>query len=435
MKGIAVNLQATVAEDGSFAGESGSKFMDLLIARGFKPTGVHELWNCHGHSGCAVVDFSKDWSGFADALSFEYAYKEDSHGKEEWFSKSEEKSGVYCWVARADDYNLGDVIGEHLRNIGDLIKISDKVEAQIYDGSNALLVAEIMDLRRELAEQKEENDELINLLFQKERISSMELQDAHKELVLGFSEMSGRYGDIGVKRMGELDTRPFFEAMKIKYGEQDAEDRAFEICSLWKEYLRDPGQLQEVVDDEDTKLKKLKKDVGEGAYNAVAKALVEMNEYNPSGRFLVNNDDFVVWPVKGIAVNLQTMAAEDGSFVGESGSKFRDVLIARGFNPTGVHVFGDSGCAVVDFTKDWSGFADALSFEYACKEDNHGKKEWFAELGEKSGIYCWIARADDYTSDNVVGEHLRKIGDLKKISDKVIEERQRKEKLIKYFEL
>ncbi|KAJ4825291.1 hypothetical protein Tsubulata_012517 [Turnera subulata] len=148
-----------------------------------------------------------------------------------------------------------------------------------------------------------------------------------------------------------------------------------------------------------------------------------------------NNDDFVVWPMKGIAVNLQTGVAEDGSFVGESGSKFRDVLIARGFNPTGVHVFGHSWCAVVDFTNDWPGFADALSFEYAYKEDNHGKKEWFAESGEKSGIYCWVARADDYNSDNVIGEHLRKIGDLTKVSDKVIEERQRKVKLIKYFEL
>lgn len=46
--------------------------------------------------------------------------------------------------------------------------------------------------------------------------------------------------NIGVKRMGELDTRPFVEAMKMKYNEADAEDRASELCSLWEEYLKDP---------------------------------------------------------------------------------------------------------------------------------------------------------------------------------------------------
>ncbi|KAJ4849311.1 hypothetical protein Tsubulata_019113 [Turnera subulata] len=403
MKGIAVNLQTGVAEDGSIVGESASKFQDALIARGFKPYGVHVLLNNHGHSGCAVVDFTKDWSGFADALSFEYAYTEDNHGKKEWFAESGEKSGVYCWVARADDYNSDNIIGEHLRKIGDLKKISDKlieererqekliknfelelegnkrrleemvrryeetvkipvvveekdkllvqtynedhfrkisnhyekvesqlvgqreklelhekelakfqarfendrkmlaeekekVEAQVYDGRDALLVAENEDLRKQMAEQKEEKDELIDLLVRKEHMSNIELQDARKELVMGFCEISGRYGDIAVKRVGELDTRPFLAAMKIKYGEQDAEDRASEICSLWEELLRDlgwhpfkritiAGQLQEVVDDEDEKLKKLKTDIGEGAYNAVANALMELNEYNPSGRY------------------------------------------------------------------------------------------------------------------------------------------------------
>lgn len=45
---------------------------------------------------------------------------------------------------------------------------------------------------------------------------------------------------IGVKRMGELDGKPFLEAMKRKYREEEAEDRAMELCSLWEEYLKDP---------------------------------------------------------------------------------------------------------------------------------------------------------------------------------------------------
>lgn len=46
---------------------------------------------------------------------------------------------------------------------------------------------------------------------------------------------------IGVKRMGELDSKPFHEAMRKKYDESQADERAVELCSLWEEYLRDPG--------------------------------------------------------------------------------------------------------------------------------------------------------------------------------------------------
>lgn len=46
---------------------------------------------------------------------------------------------------------------------------------------------------------------------------------------------------IGVKRMGELDVKPFHIAMKRKYNADEADERATELCSLWDEYLRDPG--------------------------------------------------------------------------------------------------------------------------------------------------------------------------------------------------
>lgn len=58
-------------------------------------------------------------------------------------------------------------------------------------------------------------------------------------LLQGIKEISCR-ANVGVKRMGELDIRPFLEAMKIKYNNEDAEDRASELCSLWEEYIRDP---------------------------------------------------------------------------------------------------------------------------------------------------------------------------------------------------
>lgn len=45
--------------------------------------------------------------------------------------------------------------------------------------------------------------------------------------------------------------------------------------------------LQEIIDAEDEKLKRLKNDFGNEVYEAVTTALMEMNEYNPSGRYAV----------------------------------------------------------------------------------------------------------------------------------------------------
>lgn len=46
--------------------------------------------------------------------------------------------------------------------------------------------------------------------------------------------------------------------------------------------------IQELVDDEDEKLKGLKKELGDEVYKAVTSALIEINEYNPSGRYITS---------------------------------------------------------------------------------------------------------------------------------------------------
>ena len=59
----------------------------------------------------------------------------------------------------------------------------------------------------------------------------------------------------------------------------------FRITVLLSSASNGVGWLQEVVDEEDEKLKKLKGEWGEEVHNAVKTALEEMNEYNASGRY------------------------------------------------------------------------------------------------------------------------------------------------------
>nr|XP_043633850.1 protein INVOLVED IN DE NOVO 2 [Erigeron canadensis] len=154
-------------------------------------------------------------------------------------------------------------------------------------------------IHKNLREKEEELDDLESLnqtLVVQERKSNDELQDARKELIEGLKELS-KSSHIGVKRMGELENKPFLDAMKRKYGDMDAEDRASELCSLWEEYLRDPnwhpfkvvnvnGISQRIIDENDDKLKGLKRELGEDVYKAVATALTEINDYNPSGAYI-----------------------------------------------------------------------------------------------------------------------------------------------------
>ncbi|KAF5467317.1 hypothetical protein F2P56_017151 [Juglans regia] len=481
--GIVVNIPTRRTDEGRYVGESGSKMRDELKSRGFNPIRVHPLWNFRGHSGSAVVEFHKDWPGLHNAMSFERAYEADHHGKKDWYAKNSQKSGLYAWVARADDYHSTEIVGDHLRKIGDVRTISEIMEEEarkqdklisnltstielknrhvkemeercsqtsvslrnLIEEKDKLLQAYNEDIRkrqmsardhfqrifndhekiklqleshkkelevrgielekrdahnenesRKLAEEIEKNairnsslqlasleqekadvnvlklaedqkrqkeklhnriillekqldakqaleleieglrgqlnvmkhmgdDEDVEVLIKveavlkqlrekegeldhlealnqalivQERKSNVELQDARKELISGLNEIAG-HGDIGVKRMGELDNKPFHQAMKRKYNEDEADERASELCSLWEEYLKDPdwhplkitmveGKHQNVIDAEDDKLKGLRNELGDEVYKAVTTALMEINEYNPSGRYITS---------------------------------------------------------------------------------------------------------------------------------------------------
>ncbi|XP_034689176.1 factor of DNA methylation 4-like [Vitis riparia] len=181
------------------------------------------------------------------------------------------------------------------------------------------------EIQEKLKEKEEELDDLEaqnQALVVKERKSNDELQEARKEIISYFKGRSGR-AFIAVKQMGDLDTKPFQKAMKRKYSREEANEKALELCSLWEQNLTDSswhpfkvitdkgnrktvfcsiflnvynimnGLLldvvtQEIIDEEDERLKDLQNEYGDEVYMAVTDALKEMNEYNPSGRYVVS---------------------------------------------------------------------------------------------------------------------------------------------------
>lgn len=46
--------------------------------------------------------------------------------------------------------------------------------------------------------------------------------------------------------------------------------------------------FQQVIDVEDEKLKGLRNELGDEVYKAVTTALMEINDYNPSGRYIIS---------------------------------------------------------------------------------------------------------------------------------------------------
>ncbi|KAJ0746172.1 hypothetical protein HanOQP8_Chr05g0174471 [Helianthus annuus] len=150
------------------------------------------------------------------------------------------------------------------------------------------------DLR--VKEEELEDLEFLNQSLKvKERISNDELVESRKELIYGLSGNTS-HARVFVKRMGELDEKPFIAAAKrhcsnkregLKYGER--------VASVWENHLRDTswhpfkvitveGSRKEILDEEDEKIASLKNEYDKDVYDAVVTALNELNKYNPSGR-------------------------------------------------------------------------------------------------------------------------------------------------------
>ncbi|CAH9109173.1 unnamed protein product [Cuscuta epithymum] len=154
--------------------------------------------------------------------------------------------------------------------------------------------------------------------------------------------------------------------------------------------------------------------------------LPPVNPLHPSALSRLNDESFV-WPWKGIVANVP-IQYKDGKFIGESGQKLKEELVAKGYNPVKVQPLwsskGHSGFTIVEFARDFSGFENAMAFGREFELDKHGKLEWTSGKRDDK-LFAWIAGRDDYNAPGIIGHYLKKNGDLKSISE-IQNENQRK---------
>ncbi|KAK2637489.1 hypothetical protein Ddye_032281 [Dipteronia dyeriana] len=183
-------------------------------------------------------------------------------------------------------------------------KLQNQKPTESYSNLNAQMTA-LRDQLEEKTETLQYLECLNRTLTLKESMSNQELQDARKESISSLQDMLSSLTTFSIKRMGEVDRTSFLQACSLKFPDGDWEEMSARLCSSWEEYVKDPhwhpfktivykGNLQEIIDDDEEKLKDLGNEYGEVVYEAVTNALLEMNEYNPSGRYVVPE----VWNLK-----------------------------------------------------------------------------------------------------------------------------------------
>ncbi|OMO90895.1 hypothetical protein COLO4_18777 [Corchorus olitorius] len=183
------------------------------------------------------------------------------------------------------------------------IKMQEVVDTM--RGPNEEEMQKMKAMEEELKERLEALDDsgsMNQVLFVKERQINEELQAARKEMIAGFDGHAGgrvtRPTAIGVKKMGEIDSKAFQIAYKKKYPGNEEMVEAVMHCTKWQQNIQDSGwhpfkvvekngKPEGVLDEDDEKLKELKEELGGEVYDIVVTALKELNEYNPSGRYPV----------------------------------------------------------------------------------------------------------------------------------------------------
>ncbi|MED6219117.1 hypothetical protein PIB30_032958 [Stylosanthes scabra] len=180
-------------------------------------------------------------------------------------------------------------------------ELQDQSHVESDEGSAENLNTAIATFRNQLKDKMEYLEKVENLnsfLVVKEQEYKQELIDARKESIDSLQDVFSCRSQLRIKRMGELDPKPFQDSCSQKYSNGPWQEISAMLCSSWEDNLKNSawhpfkitevnGILQKIIDENDEKLKLLRDEHGEVVYKAVTEALMEIEEYNSSGRYTV----------------------------------------------------------------------------------------------------------------------------------------------------
>ncbi|XP_042465294.1 factor of DNA methylation 1-like isoform X2 [Zingiber officinale] len=194
--------------------------------------------------------------------------------------------------------------------MGNLQRTARDTTRKIFE-ENEKLKAELELTRKEvesqskkLEAQNEDRRKKLDDEKQKVEVAAMLQKETEEEVLRliekqkGLEDLLTGHTLIGIKRMGELDVKAFQNVARKKFKSEEADIKAAELCSSWQEEMKNPswhpfkivvtnGKEEEFLVEDDPKLKKLWIEYGDDVCNAVKTALQELNEYCPTGKYVV----------------------------------------------------------------------------------------------------------------------------------------------------
>ncbi|XP_022764269.1 factor of DNA methylation 5-like [Durio zibethinus] len=173
--------------------------------------------------------------------------------------------------------------------------IEEQRKSKLASQNSEKLHQEFESLRNELEmtverldkQEAQHDQELKNLMLREDKLKAQSSMNSDYALIVQLDDLKKELDEkdfwssqtkIEIKRMGEVDPRPFKDACMRKFS-GDWELNSTELCSLW--------QSLETIYCEDIMLKELRSEWGDEVCKAVSNALLEMNDYNGSGRYIV----------------------------------------------------------------------------------------------------------------------------------------------------